>query len=50
MGKTDFDNKLVSFDKRFTSNKTKYLGVQKKKKKRKIKLNSLAIKDYNFFR
>ena len=40
--KTDFDNKLSSFNKRITSNKTKYLEVQGK-------LNILITKDYNFF-
>ena len=39
--KTDFDNKLTSFNKQITSNKTKHLKVQKK-------LNSLITKDYNF--
>ena len=28
MSKTDFDNKLISFNKTVTSNKTKYLEVQ----------------------
>ena len=42
VNKTDFDNKLTSFNKRITSNKTKHLEVQKK-------LNSLITKDYNFF-
>ena len=37
--KTDFDNKLTSFNRKITSNKTKYLEVQKK-------LNSLIT--YNF--
>ena len=41
--KTDFDEKLTSFDRKITSNKTKYLEVQKK-------LNRLIITDYNFFR
>ena len=41
MNKTDFDNKLTSFIRLITSNKTKYLGVQKK-------LNSLIIKNYSF--
>ena len=27
--KTDFDNKLISFNRKITSNKTKYLEVQK---------------------
>ena len=27
--KTNFDNKLISFNKKITSNKTKYLEVQK---------------------
>ena len=40
--KTDFDNKLASFNKPITSNKTKHLEVQKKR-------NSLIIKYYNFF-
>ena len=30
MNKTDFDNKLTSFNKRITSNKIKHLKVQKK--------------------
>ena len=42
MNKTDFDNKLTSFNRRIPSNKTKHLEVQKK-------LNSLITKDYNFF-
>ena len=41
MNKTDFDNKLTSYNRRITSNKTKHLEVQKK-------LNSLITKDYNF--
>ena len=40
--KTSFDNKLTSFNRRITSNKTKHLEVQKK-------LNSLMTKDHNFF-
>ena len=42
VSKTDFDNKLKSFNRKITSNKTKYLEVQKK-------LNSLTTKNYNFF-
>ena len=42
VNKTDFDNKLTSFDKQINSNKTKHLEVQKK-------LNSLITKDYIFF-
>ena len=42
VSKNNFDNKLISFNKRITLNKTKYLEVQKK-------LNSLKIKDYIFF-
>ena len=38
--KTDFDNKLTSFNRRITSNKTKHLEVQKK-------LNRLITKDFN---
>ena len=30
VSKTDFDNKLTSFNRKITSNKTKYLEVQKK--------------------
>ena len=40
--KTDSDNKLTSFNKRITSNKTKHLEVQKK-------VNSLITNDYNVF-
>ena len=40
--KTDFDNKLTSFNKQITSNKTKRLEFGKK-------LDSLITKDYNFF-
>ena len=29
VSKTDFDNKLISFNRKITSNKTKYLEVQK---------------------
>ena len=39
--KTDFDKKLTSSNRKITSDKTKYLEVQKK-------LNSLIINDYNF--
>ena len=42
VSKTDIDNKLTSFNKRITSNKTKHVEVQKK-------LNSLITKDYFFF-
>ena len=42
MTKTGFDNKLTSFNKRITSNKTKDLEVKKK-------LENLRTKDYNFF-
>ena len=41
MNKTDFDDKLTSFNRKFTSNKIKYLEVQKK-------LDSLITKDYSF--
>ena len=40
--KTYFDNKLITFNKEITSNKTKHLEVQNK-------LNSLMTKDYNFY-
>ena len=42
VNKTDFDNKLASFNKRISSNKTNSLEAQKK-------LNSLITKDYNLF-
>ena len=41
MNKSEFDNRLPSFNKQITSNKTKHLTVQKK-------LNSLITKDYIF--
>ena len=40
-GDYDFDNKLISFNQKVTSNKLKYLQVRKK-------LNSLTAKYYNF--
>ena len=40
--KTEFDNKLTSFNKRSTSNKIRHLEVEKK-------LTSLITKDFNFF-
>ena len=40
--KTEFDNKLTSFNKRSTSNKIRHLEVEKK-------LTSLITKDCNFF-
>ena len=40
--KTDFDDKLTSYNRRTTSNKTKHLEVQKK-------VNSLITNDYKFF-
>ena len=42
MSKTDFENKLISFNRKITSNNTKYLNVQKL-------LNSITTKVYNFF-
>ena len=42
VSKTDFDNKLISFNRKITSNNTKYLNVQKL-------LNSITTKVYNFF-
>ena len=41
MSKTDFGNKITSFNRQLTSNKTRPLEVQKK-------LNSLITKDYSF--
>ena len=40
--KTDFDNKITSYNRRITSNNTKYSEVQKK-------LDSLMTNDYNFY-
>ena len=40
--KTDFDNKLTSFNKQIISNKIKHLEVQKE-------VNSLITNDYSFF-
>ena len=40
--KTEFDNKLTSFNKRITSNKTKHIKVEKKPE-------SLITNNYNFF-
>ena len=45
MNKTDFDNKITSFNNWISSTKTKHLEVQKKPKK----LNTLKTKDYNSF-
>ena len=42
MTKTNFDNKLIRFNREITSNKTKCLEVLKT-------LNILTTKDYNFF-
>ena len=42
MNKTDFDNKITSFNRRIISNKIENLEVQKQ-------LNSLITKNYNFF-
>ena len=42
MNEIYFDNKLISFDRKITSNKTKYLEAQKK-------LNSLTTKEYDVF-
>ena len=42
VNKTDFDNKLTSFNRKITSNETKYLEIQKK-------LNALITKDYDLF-
>ena len=41
VSKTDFDNKLTTFNRRITSNKTKYLEVEKKK--------NILITKYNNF-
>ena len=42
VNKTDFDNKLTTFNRRITWKKTKHLKVEKK-------LNSPITRDYNFF-
>ena len=41
VSKNDFDNKLMTFNKNITSNKTKYLEIQKK-------LNSLTTRESKF--
>ena len=46
VSKTDFDNKLANFNRRTTSNKVKYLEVQKKvglQKKLKVVIKKLSI-------
>ena len=51
VNKIDFDNKLISFNKQITSNKTRHLEVRKKKKTKNKKtkiLNSLITNDFNF--
>ena len=52
VNKIDFDNKLISFNKQITSNKTRHLEVRKKKQSNKTKktkfLNSLMTNDFNF--
>ena len=35
VSKTDFDNKIINFNRKVTLNKTKYLEVKKKKKRKK---------------
>ena len=42
MIKIDFDDRLIRFNRKITSNKRKYLEVQEK-------LNTLTTKEYNFF-
>ena len=42
VNKTDFDNKIASFNGRITSNKTKHLEIQKK-------LNCVITNCYSFF-
>ena len=42
LNKTDFDNKLTSFNKQIISSKIKHLEVQKE-------VNSLITNDYSFF-
>ena len=46
MNKTDFDNKITSFNNWISSNKAKHLEVKEKTTK---KLNILKTKDYNSF-
>ena len=41
VSQTDFDNKIISFNRNITSNKTKYLEVKK--------LNGLTTKEWNSF-
>ena len=47
VSKTDCDNKLISFNRKITSNKAKYLEVQKKLPKNYH--SRLTTRDYNFF-
>ena len=42
LSKTNFDDKLISFNRKISSKETTYLEVQEK-------LDSLITKDYNFF-
>ena len=42
VSKTDFDNKLINFNRKITSNTTQCLETEKE-------VNSLITKDYNFF-
>ena len=42
VSKNEFGNKIISFNRKITSSKTKYLEVRKR-------LNSLTTKNYNIF-
>ena len=43
VNKTDFDNKLISFNRKITSSKTKYLEVQKKLNSVTTKVNKIIF-------
>ena len=58
MKKTNFDNKLTSFNRQITSNKTKYVEVRKRLNTLNLllleclvrkRLNTLITKDFDFF-
>ena len=49
VNKTDFDNKLTSFNRRITSNKTKYLEAQKKLNSVKTEDNQIIFYRLNLF-
>ena len=46
MSNTDFDNKIISFNKKTTSSKTKYLEVQKKLNSQIKKIKSFPYAEF----